>query len=84
MDSGTVSLIDPRDNFQKSTSLSIDYKTVEFGDLEYITTLGVGGFGRVELVRVVNDGVPLALKRIRKAHVRELKQEQHVINAIGL
>ena len=58
----------------------LNYKTIEFGDLEYMTTLGVGGFGRVELVRVVGDSTALALKRIRKAHVKELKQEQHVIN----
>lgn len=57
-----------------------NYSEVEFGDLEYITTIGIGGFGRVELVRVVHDTYALALKRIKKAHVKELKQEQHVIN----
>ena len=66
---------------QNKVRLRVDaYKSAEFGDLEYITTIGVGGFGRVELVRIVNDVQPLALKRIKKAHVKELKQEQHVIN----
>ena len=61
-------------------SEKIAYEEAEFGDLEYISTIGIGGFGRVELVRVLNDNKPLALKRIKKAHIRELKQEQHVVN----
>ncbi|XP_031426573.1 cGMP-dependent protein kinase 2 [Clupea harengus] len=46
--------------------------------LEVITTLGVGGFGRVELVKVKNEEVTFALKRIKKAHVVENKQEEHI------
>ena len=59
---------------------SRNYRDTDFADLEYITTIGVGGFGRVELVRIVNDKIALALKRIKKSHVKELKQEQHVVN----
>ena len=35
-----------------NTSITDDEVDVELGDLEVISTLGVGGFGRVELVKV--------------------------------
>lgn len=35
---------------QKRISIESEFKCVELRDLEIITTLGIGGFGRVELV----------------------------------
>ncbi|XP_063050671.1 cGMP-dependent protein kinase 2 [Engraulis encrasicolus] len=52
--------------------------TPRLSNLEVITTLGVGGFGRVELVKVKNEDLTYALKRIKKAHVVENKQEEHI------
>ncbi|XP_076126156.1 cGMP-dependent protein kinase 2 [Alosa pseudoharengus] len=52
--------------------------TPRLSNLEVITTLGVGGFGRVELVKVKNEELTFALKRIKKAHVVENKQEEHI------
>ena len=41
--------VSPRTSSNNSMSNEID---IELGDLEVISTLGVGGFGRVELVKV--------------------------------
>jgi len=35
-----------------STSIDAAYKDIQLSDLEIVSTLGIGGFGRVELVRL--------------------------------
>ncbi|CAH6882835.1 Prkg2 [Phodopus roborovskii] len=52
--------------------------TSPFQNLEIIATLGVGGFGRVELVKVKNENVAFAMKCIRKKHIVDTKQQEHV------
>uniref|UniRef100_A0A803Y8E9 cGMP-dependent protein kinase n=1 Tax=Meleagris gallopavo TaxID=9103 RepID=A0A803Y8E9_MELGA len=50
-----------------------------FQNLEVVTTLGVGGFGRVELVRVCkNENMAFAMKCIKKKHVVDTKQQEHI------
>ncbi|KAM6176479.1 cGMP-dependent protein kinase 2 isoform 1-T1 [Erethizon dorsatum] len=49
-----------------------------FQNLEIIATLGVGGFGRVELVKVKNENVAFAMKCIRKKHIVDTKQQEHI------
>ncbi|XP_075903192.1 cGMP-dependent protein kinase 2 [Nelusetta ayraudi] len=49
-----------------------------FDQLEVIATLGVGGFGRVELVKVKEQDVTFALKVIKKKHVVDNRQEEHI------
>ncbi|ELW63911.1 cGMP-dependent protein kinase 2 [Tupaia chinensis] len=49
-----------------------------FQNLEIIATLGVGGFGRVELVKVKNENIAFAMKCIRKKHIVDTKQQEHV------
>uniref|UniRef100_A0A8C0F5Y2 cGMP-dependent protein kinase n=1 Tax=Bubo bubo TaxID=30461 RepID=A0A8C0F5Y2_BUBBB len=49
-----------------------------FQNLEVVTTLGVGGFGRVELVKVKNENMAFAMKCIKKKHVVDTKQEEHI------
>uniref|UniRef100_A0A8C5MNV8 cGMP-dependent protein kinase n=1 Tax=Leptobrachium leishanense TaxID=445787 RepID=A0A8C5MNV8_9ANUR len=49
-----------------------------FEHLEMITTLGVGGFGRVELVKVKNEKFTFALKCIKKKHIVENRQQEHI------
>ncbi|NXU49657.1 KGP2 kinase, partial [Turnix velox] len=49
-----------------------------FQSLEVVTTLGVGGFGRVELVKVKNENVAFAMKCIKKKHVVDTKQQEHI------
>ncbi|KAM7113257.1 LOW QUALITY PROTEIN: cGMP-dependent protein kinase 2 [Ciconia maguari] len=49
-----------------------------FQNLEFVTTLGVGGFGRVELVKVKNENMAFAMKCIKKKHVVDAKQQEHI------
>ncbi|XP_076193087.1 cGMP-dependent protein kinase 2 isoform X1 [Aptenodytes patagonicus] len=49
-----------------------------FQNLEVVTTLGVGGFGRVELVKVKNEDMAFAMKCIKKKHVVDTKQQEHI------
>lgn len=53
---------------------------IRLAEFEIIGTLGVGGFGRVELVRNTRDQRTYALKVLRKQHVVETKQQDHVLN----
>ncbi|XP_067871204.1 cGMP-dependent protein kinase 2 [Heterodontus francisci] len=52
--------------------------TSPFKNLEIITTLGVGGFGRVELVKMKNENVTFAVKCIKKKHVVDTRQQEHI------
>uniref|UniRef100_A0A8C1WN46 cGMP-dependent protein kinase n=1 Tax=Cyprinus carpio TaxID=7962 RepID=A0A8C1WN46_CYPCA len=52
--------------------------TIPFSCLEVIATLGVGGFGRVELVKVKDENVTFALKCIKKRHIVDNRQEEHI------
>lgn len=51
-------------------------------DLNIVATIGVGGFGRVELVKYVKNNIVqvFALKCMRKQHVLETNQQEHVFN----
>ncbi|XP_022050691.2 cGMP-dependent protein kinase 2 [Acanthochromis polyacanthus] len=42
-------------------------------------TLGVGGFGRVELLTTVNHGKYYAMKRVSKKHIVAKRQEEHML-----
>ena len=58
---------------------SEEYQDIELNDLQVIATLGVGGFGRVELVK--SKKYPLntfALKCMKKQHIVETHQQDHV------
>uniref|UniRef100_A0A8C6WNQ2 cGMP-dependent protein kinase n=1 Tax=Neogobius melanostomus TaxID=47308 RepID=A0A8C6WNQ2_9GOBI len=46
--------------------------------LQLIATLGTGGFGRVELVKLEDEPTAFALKVIKKQLVVENRQQQHV------
>jgi len=55
--------------------------TVMLRDLCIIATLGVGGFGRVELVQVKDDSSKTyALKQLKKHHIVETRQQEHIMN----
>jgi serine/threonine protein kinase len=50
-------------------------------DLRIITTLGVGGFGRVELVQIKDDSTrSYALKQMKKSQIVETRQQQHIMS----
>lgn len=52
---------------------------VSLDDLDVIATLGVGGFGRVELVQYTYDKTQtFALKCLKKRHIVDTQQQEHV------
>lgn len=58
-----------------------EYSHIKLDDLDIIATLGVGGFGRVELVQYVHDPKKtFALKCLRKTHIVETQQQDHVFS----
>ncbi|XP_023228963.1 cGMP-dependent protein kinase, isozyme 2 forms cD4/T1/T3A/T3B-like [Centruroides sculpturatus] len=57
------------------------FSNIKLTDLRVVSTLGVGGFGRVELVQIANDpSRSFALKVMRKAQIVETRQQQHIMS----
>ncbi|XP_055386691.1 cGMP-dependent protein kinase, isozyme 2 forms cD4/T1/T3A/T3B isoform X2 [Condylostylus longicornis] len=58
-----------------------EFSDVRLTDLRVIATLGVGGFGRVELVQMHSDQTrSFALKQMKKAQIVETRQQQHIMS----
>jgi len=59
-----------------------EFKALKLSDLRIIATLGVGGFGRVELVMIAGDGKnrSFALKQMKKSQIVETRQQQHIMS----
>jgi len=59
-----------------------EFKGLKLSDLRIIATLGVGGFGRVELVMIAGDGKnrSFALKQMKKSQIVETRQQQHIMS----
>lgn len=58
-----------------------EFMKLKLSDLSIVATLGVGGFGRVELVQVNNDNSrTFALKILKKHHIVETRQQEHIMN----
>ena len=62
-----------------------EFENLRLNDLEILATLGVGGFGRVELVQLtaakkLGDAAPktFALKCLKKKHIVDTQQQEHV------
>lgn len=52
---------------------------LSLNDLDIVATLGIGGFGRVELVQFIYDkSQTYALKCLKKRHIVETHQQDHV------
>ncbi|CDQ61568.1 unnamed protein product [Oncorhynchus mykiss] len=48
-------------------------------DFNIIDTLGVGGFGRVELVQLKSDEIKtFAMKILKKRHIVDTRQQEHI------
>lgn len=62
--------------------VSKEFENLTLNDFEVLTTLGAGGFGRVELVQLVKDGYKerrtFALKCMKKKHIVDTQQQEHV------
>ena len=58
----------------------LDFSDIRLSEFKVLGILGVGGFGRVELVRNTRDLRTYALKTLKKEHIVKTKQQDHVIN----
>lgn len=66
------------DEIKPQLSASDEFRSIPLSALQRVATLGVGGFGRVELVKA--NAKVFALKVMNKKHIVELKQEKHVMS----
>ncbi|GJQ76836.1 hypothetical protein Trydic_g15043 [Trypoxylus dichotomus] len=58
-----------------------EYDYINLNDLDVIATLGVGGFGRVELVQYSQDStLTFALKCLKKQHIVDTQQQEHIFS----
>jgi cGMP-dependent protein kinase len=56
-----------------------EYAQLQLRQLKRIATLGVGGFGRVELVCINGDKArTFALKALKKKHIVDTRQQEHI------
>ncbi|ELU03428.1 hypothetical protein CAPTEDRAFT_180843 [Capitella teleta] len=59
--------------------LEAEHSYVRLEDLEILATLGMGGFGRVELVQLSTDrNNTFALKCLKKKHIVDTRQQEHI------
>lgn len=57
------------------------FASIQLNDIKILSTLGMGGFGRVDLVTIGEDKTKsYALKVMKKCQIVETRQEQHIIN----
>jgi len=57
------------------------YAGIMLSHIQVKKTLGVGGFGRVELVQLSTDATKVyALKQLKKKHIVETRQQDHIMN----
>ncbi|XP_013790560.1 cGMP-dependent protein kinase, isozyme 2 forms cD4/T1/T3A/T3B-like isoform X1 [Limulus polyphemus] len=58
-----------------------EFADLKLTDLRLVATLGIGGFGRVELVQIShNPSRSFALKVMKKAQIVETRQQQHILS----
>uniref|UniRef100_A0A8D3D0L4 cGMP-dependent protein kinase n=1 Tax=Scophthalmus maximus TaxID=52904 RepID=A0A8D3D0L4_SCOMX len=55
------------------------FSGLKLSDFNIIDTLGVGGFGRVELVQLKNEEAKtFAMKILKKRHIMDTRQQEHI------
>ncbi|EFX84317.1 hypothetical protein DAPPUDRAFT_194528 [Daphnia pulex] len=69
------------DDGNASRKIHDAFAHVQLSDIRVIATLGVGGFGRVELVQMANDASrSYGLKQMKKSQIVETRQQQHIMS----
>ncbi|KAL5019132.1 hypothetical protein ScPMuIL_004854 [Solemya velum] len=69
------------DDEDSDHSMDPEFTQLTLSDLNIVSTLGVGGFGRVELVQMSHDKKrTFALKTMKKHHIVETQQQEHIMN----
>ncbi|THD25739.1 cGMP-dependent protein kinase 1 [Fasciola hepatica] len=57
------------------------FSETQLADLELVSTIGLGGFGRVLLVTLKKDKrQSFALKKLKKQYIVETRQQEHILN----
>ncbi|XP_069684645.1 cGMP-dependent protein kinase, isozyme 1 isoform X2 [Periplaneta americana] len=75
----------PSSSFSIYSDSDQEYDFIRLDDLDVVATLGVGGFGRVELVQYIYDkNKTFALKCLKKQHIVETQQQEHVYSEKGI
>ncbi|XP_047992941.1 cGMP-dependent protein kinase, isozyme 2 forms cD4/T1/T3A/T3B isoform X1 [Leguminivora glycinivorella] len=70
-----------KDEGESRARLNEEFANLRLSDLRIIATLGIGGFGRVELVQIQGDpSRSFALKQMKKAQIVETRQQQHIMS----
>ncbi|XP_076240893.1 cGMP-dependent protein kinase for [Calliopsis andreniformis] len=70
-----------KDELVEGRRLNEEFRDLRLQDLRPLATLGVGGFGRVELVQIAGDSTrSFALKQMKKAQIVETRQQQHIMS----
>jgi len=70
-----------RDDVTCESELQQCVENLSLTDLSFVSTLGIGGFGRVELVTSgQNNNLTFALKKLKKIEIDDRKQQQHILN----
>lgn len=69
----------PGDSAGLSPPAASEFAQLRLGDLDVVATLGIGGFGRVELVQCSFDRTQtFALKCLKKQHIVNTLQQEHI------
>ncbi|KAM8716277.1 hypothetical protein ACLKA7_003201 [Drosophila subpalustris] len=69
------------DDAMERRKINEEFRDLNLTDLRVIATLGVGGFGRVELVQTNGDSSrSFALKQMKKSQIVETRQQQHIMS----
>ena len=74
MNQKTFSMIFCLYRSEDNVPIDDEFDEVELADLKTVATLGVGGFGRVNLVRHFDSDRVYALKILNKRHIKEMNQ----------
>jgi len=67
-----------------SSQSELEQRLIKLDDLNVVATLGVGGFGRVKLVRHIKSDSHFALKCMYKGLVIAKRQTEHILNERNL
>lgn len=58
-----------------------EFSDMSLDKVKFITTLGKGGFARVDLVHLIDKpSITFALKRVKKEYVVSVRQQQNLMN----
>jgi cGMP-dependent protein kinase len=68
-----------QNNQQNQQGLVSEFAHIRLSELDVVATLGIGGFGRVELVQHAHDrSQTFALKCLKKQHIVNTLQQEHI------